>query len=371
MNSVFVSYNAFVINVTFFAALTLILAETIKVDENFHQAVWWLSTRLLVTPLLIHWSYRSLALSQRVNTCTKIQLKILLLKYSLCIFRCYDQVPGLAELVRTPCAAVRAVCDGHWPAGRYHHGQSQLPGHCRGGQELGGGALQSGGSYQTVSDIVQRVGGGEEPFNLVDRINSEWYSEKSWWGGAIHSGWPYQTVSDTVQRVWGRSHSIWSTISNSDWYSAKSWGGAWCCQATSHYLSHYHSPRSMSPHNVTRPHWVKKVNFIHLLTKDAHFLATRASYRIFIASFNFWLFILIPHSSFLPSFLGLPPRRSWRTTASFWRTSSRTRSTSMSVSSPWCTTWRVTAATPTVYYSCPFSRPLLTSGIPTYNCQWY
>ena len=30
---------------------------------------------------------------------------------------------------------------------------------------------------------------------------------------------------------------------------------AWCCQATSHYLSHCW-PRSMSPYGITRPQWV-------------------------------------------------------------------------------------------------------------------
>ena len=35
---------------------------------------------------------------------------------------------------------------------------------------------------------------------------------------------------------------------------------AWCCQATSHYLSQCW-PRSMSPNGVTRPQWVKVLNF--------------------------------------------------------------------------------------------------------------
>ena len=33
---------------------------------------------------------------------------------------------------------------------------------------------------------------------------------------------------------------------------------AWCCQATSHYLSQCW-PRSLSPYGVTRPQWVKKM----------------------------------------------------------------------------------------------------------------
>ena len=35
---------------------------------------------------------------------------------------------------------------------------------------------------------------------------------------------------------------------------------AWCCQATSHYLSQCW-PRSMSPYGITRPQWVKELAF--------------------------------------------------------------------------------------------------------------
>ena len=37
----------------------------------------------------------------------------------------------------------------------------------------------------------------------------------------------------------------------------------WCCQATSHYLSQCW-PRSMSPHCVSRPHWVKNQSWSNL-----------------------------------------------------------------------------------------------------------
>ena len=52
---------------------------------------------------------------------------------------------------------------------------------------------------------------------------------------------------------------------------------AWCCQATSHYLSQCW-PRSMSPYGVTRPQWVKLRWFSFYISKCclenvSHFLS--------------------------------------------------------------------------------------------------
>ena len=52
---------------------------------------------------------------------------------------------------------------------------------------------------------------------------------------------------------------------------------AWCCQATSHYMSQCW-PRFMSPYGVTRPQWVKSTENWHLLLLSwARFLSLARS----------------------------------------------------------------------------------------------
>ena len=58
---------------------------------------------------------------------------------------------------------------------------------------------------------------------------------------------------------WGMSCEIaliWMALDITDDQSTLVQVMAWCRQATSHYLSQYW-PRSVSPHGVTRPQWVK------------------------------------------------------------------------------------------------------------------
>ena len=49
---------------------------------------------------------------------------------------------------------------------------------------------------------------------------------------------------------------IWMSLDFTDDQSTLVQVMAWCCQATSHYLSQCW-PRSLSPYGVTRPQWVK------------------------------------------------------------------------------------------------------------------
>ena len=65
---------------------------------------------------------------------------------------------------------------------------------------------------------------------------------------------------------------------------------AWCCQATSHYLSQCW-PRSMLPYSVTRPQWVKslatgafqwnfrRVNYKHILLIDGWCISCEIALR--------------------------------------------------------------------------------------------
>ena len=46
----------------------------------------------------------------------------------------------------------------------------------------------------------------------------------------------------------------------------------WCRQATSHYLSHCW-PRSISPHDVTRPQWVNG-RFVQIITRPFSFVTS-------------------------------------------------------------------------------------------------
>ena len=58
---------------------------------------------------------------------------------------------------------------------------------------------------------------------------------------------------------WGISHEIdlvWMTLDFTDVQTTLVQVMAWCCQATSHYLSQ-RWPISLSPYGVTRPQWVK------------------------------------------------------------------------------------------------------------------
>ena len=58
---------------------------------------------------------------------------------------------------------------------------------------------------------------------------------------------------------WGISCEIaliWMSLDFTDDQSTLGQVMAWCCQATSHYLSQCW-PRSLSPYGVTRPQWVK------------------------------------------------------------------------------------------------------------------
>ena len=58
---------------------------------------------------------------------------------------------------------------------------------------------------------------------------------------------------------WGISCEIaliWMSLNFTDGQSALIQVMAWCCQATSHYLSQCW-PRSLSPYDVSRPQWVK------------------------------------------------------------------------------------------------------------------
>ena len=65
---------------------------------------------------------------------------------------------------------------------------------------------------------------------------------------------------------WGISCEIaliWMSLDFTDDQSELVQVMAWCCQATSHYLSQWW-PRSLSPYGVTRPQWV---NFNHSMDK--------------------------------------------------------------------------------------------------------
>ena len=62
---------------------------------------------------------------------------------------------------------------------------------------------------------------------------------------------------------WGISYEIalrWMPLDLADDKSTLVEVMAWCCQATSHYLSQCW-PRSMSPNGFTRPQWVKIVRW--------------------------------------------------------------------------------------------------------------
>ena len=66
---------------------------------------------------------------------------------------------------------------------------------------------------------------------------------------------------------WGISCEIaliWMSLDITDDQSTLVQVMAWCCQATSHYLSQCW-PRSLSPYGVTRPHWVKDYSFVILI----------------------------------------------------------------------------------------------------------
>ena len=61
---------------------------------------------------------------------------------------------------------------------------------------------------------------------------------------------------------WGISCEIaliWMSLDFTDDQSTLFQVMAWCCQATSHYLSQCW-PRSLSPYGVTRPQWVDSLN---------------------------------------------------------------------------------------------------------------
>ena len=67
--------------------------------------------------------------------------------------------------------------------------------------------------------------------------------------------------------VWGifcRFALIWMPLDNTDDLSKLGQVMAWCRQATSHYLSQCW-PRSLSPHDVTRPQWVNTVALSYLV----------------------------------------------------------------------------------------------------------
>ena len=58
---------------------------------------------------------------------------------------------------------------------------------------------------------------------------------------------------------------------------------AWCCQATSHYLSQCW-PRSLSPYDVTRPQWVKWLTRIMKNAPSISFASDQAATRQSAAS---------------------------------------------------------------------------------------
>ena len=69
-----------------------------------------------------------------------------------------------------------------------------------------------------------------------------------------------------VNGGWGISYEIalrWKQLDFTDDKSTLVQVMAWCCQATSHYLSQCW-PRSMSPNGVTRPQWVNSRSLILL-----------------------------------------------------------------------------------------------------------
>ena len=83
-----------------------------------------------------------------------------------------------------------------------------------------------------------------------------------------------------VNGGWGISYEIalrWMPLDFADDQSTLVQVMAWCCQATSHYLSQCW-PRSMSPYGVTRPHWV---NSLRLQQNGCHF-ANNIFKRIFL-----------------------------------------------------------------------------------------
>ena len=65
-----------------------------------------------------------------------------------------------------------------------------------------------------------------------------------------------------------------------------------CCQATSHYLSQCW-PSSISPHDVTRPHWVKHVLSMHIY--DCWYISYISNHlhSLTIQLCTFFVFILI------------------------------------------------------------------------------
>ena len=76
-----------------------------------------------------------------------------------------------------------------------------------------------------------------------------------------------------VNGGWGISYEIalrWMPLDLTDDKSTLVQVMAWCCQASSHYLSQYW-PRSMSPNGVTRPQWVK-ISLMNLVHEYCHWL---------------------------------------------------------------------------------------------------
>ena len=73
---------------------------------------------------------------------------------------------------------------------------------------------------------------------------------------------------------WWLRHSFWNcpnmNVTGLHWWSVNIDSGmAWCCQATSHYLSQCW-PKSLSPYGTTWPQWVNIFNKTFKLQRTAH-----------------------------------------------------------------------------------------------------
>ena len=90
--------------------------------------------------------------------------------------------------------------------------------------------------------------------------------------------WPLGNLNEILGHVifkqilvidgWGISCEIapiWMSLDFNDDQSTLVQVMAWCCQATSHYLSQCW-PRPLTPYGVTRPQWVKL--WLYLLAKE-------------------------------------------------------------------------------------------------------
>ena len=81
----------------------------------------------------------------------------------------------------------------------------------------------------------------------------------------------------TLNSLWP-SDAIWQQRSGSTLAQVM----AWCCQATSHYLSQCW-PRSLLPYGVTRPQWVKSANSVGSIIEAHHkfkFCGSTGTHRI-------------------------------------------------------------------------------------------